>query len=120
MYRTRVGVDLAKEVTAKNNYSWDEGTWPDYQEVSNDAFIIAVDFGIKRNILRLLRKHAGKVMVVNAQISFDELMALNPDGVFLSRALRLCYQAYSTALTYQYANLWHLSWAPTPCIIRWL
>ena len=78
------GVDLAKEVTAKNKYSWDEGTWPDYQEVSNDAFIIAVDFGIKRNILRLLRKHVGKVMVVNAQISFDELMALNPDGVFLS------------------------------------
>ena len=78
------GLDLAKEVSTQNAFSWDEGTWPNYQEVKNEKLIVAVDFGVKKNILRLLRKHAGKVEVVNAQISFDELMKLKPDGVFLS------------------------------------
>ena len=78
------GLDLAKEVSTQNVFSWDEGTWPNYQDVKNEKLIIAVDFGVKKNILRLLRKHAGKVEVVNAQISFDELMKLKPDGVFLS------------------------------------
>ena len=78
------GLDLAKEVSTKNSFLWDEGTWPNYQEVKNEQLIVAVDFGIKRNILRLLRKHVGKVLVVNAEISFDELMELKPDGVFLS------------------------------------
>ena len=41
-------------------------------------------FGIKRNILRLLAEHVGKVTVVNAQTSFDDVMALSPDGIFLS------------------------------------
>ena len=78
------GLDLAKEVTTKNSFSWDEGTWPNYQMVKNERLIVAVDFGVKRNILRLLRKHVGKVQVVNAEVSFDELMELKPDGVFLS------------------------------------
>ena len=78
------GLDLAKEVSTKNSFSWDEGTWPNYQDVKNEQLIVAVDFGVKRNILRLLRKHVGKVRVVNAEISFDELMELKPDGVFLS------------------------------------
>ena len=78
------GLDLAKEVSTKNSFLWDEGTWPNYQEVKNEQLIVAVDFGVKRNILRLLRKHVGKVLVVNAEISFDELMELKPDGVFLS------------------------------------
>ena len=78
------GLDLAKEVSTQNAFSWDEGTWPNYQEVKNEKLIVAVDFGIKKNILRLLRKHVGKVKVVNAQIGFDELMKLKPDGVFLS------------------------------------
>ena len=78
------GLDLAKKVSTKNSYQWDEGTWPNFEEVSNDRQIVAIDFGIKKNILRLLKKHVGNVTVVNAQISFDELLALNPDGVFLS------------------------------------
>ena len=78
------GLDLAKEVTTKNSYQWDEGTWPNYQDVSSERQIVAIDFGIKKNILRLLKQHVGNVTVVNAQISFDELLALNPDGVFLS------------------------------------
>ena len=55
-----------------------------YQDVRSERLIVAIDFGVKKNILRLLRKHVGNVTVVNAQISFEELLALNPDGVFLS------------------------------------
>ena len=78
------GLDLAKEVSTSKAYAWEEGTWPNYQDMNTERLIVAVDFGIKKNILRLLSKHVGQVKVVNAQISFDELLALNPDGVFLS------------------------------------
>ena len=78
------GLDLAKEVSTSQAYAWEEGTWPNYQDINTERLIVAVDFGIKKNILRLLSKHVGQVKVVNAQISFDELLALNPDGVFLS------------------------------------
>jgi carbamoyl-phosphate synthase small subunit len=78
------GLDLAREVSTQDSFSWDEGTWPNYEDVNNTKFIVAVDFGVKKNILRLLRKHVGKVQVVNAQISFEDLIKLKPDGVFLS------------------------------------
>ena len=78
------GLDLAREVSTQDSFSWDEGTWPNYDNVNNTKFIVAVDFGVKKNILRLLRKHVGKVQVVNAQISFEDLIKLKPDGVFLS------------------------------------
>ena len=78
------GLDLAKEVSAQNSFTWDEGTWPNYEDVKNEKLIVAIDFGVKKNILRLLRKHVGKVQVVNAEIGFDELMQFKPDGVFLS------------------------------------
>ena len=78
------GLDLAKEVSTNKPFSWDEGTWPNYQDVKNEKLIVAIDFGVKKNILRLLRRHVGKVEVVNAQISFEDLMELKPDGVFLS------------------------------------
>lgn len=78
------GLDLAKEVSTLKAYAWEEGTWPNYQDINKERLIVAVDFGIKKNILRLLSKHVGQVKVVNAQISFEELIALNPDGVFLS------------------------------------
>ena len=78
------GLDLAKEVSTLKAYAWEEGTWPNYQDINKERLIVAVDFGIKKNILRLLSKHVGQVKVVNAHISFEELIALNPDGVFLS------------------------------------
>tara|TARA_Y100001936_G_scaffold156937_1_gene153144 strand:- start:4177 stop:5301 length:1125 start_codon:yes stop_codon:yes gene_type:complete len=78
------GLDLAKEVSAQNSFTWDEGTWPNYEDVKNEKLVVAIDFGVKKNILRLLRKHVGKVQVVNAEIGFDELMQFKPDGVFLS------------------------------------
>ena len=78
------GLDLAREVSTKNSFTWEEGTWPSIKEVKDDKLIVAIDFGVKKNILRLLRKHVGKVQVVNAQIGFEELMKRKPDGVFLS------------------------------------
>ena len=78
------GLDLAKEVSTSEKYIWEEGTWPDYKKTSSNINIVAYDFGIKRNILRLLAEHVGKVTVVNAQTSFDDVMALSPDGIFLS------------------------------------
>ena len=78
------GLDLAKEVSTSKQYVWEEGIWPDYKKSSSNLKIVAYDFGIKRNILRLLAEHVGKVTVVNAQTSFDDVMALSPDGIFLS------------------------------------
>jgi carbamoyl-phosphate synthase small subunit len=78
------GLDLAKEVSTEKTYLWEDGTWPNYKEVSNEKIIVAIDFGVKKNILRLLKKHVGNVTVVNAQITLDDILALNPDGVFLS------------------------------------
>ena len=78
------GMDLAKEVTTKNLYSWNEGVWPDYEESKSMLHIVAYDYGIKKNILRLLCEHVGKVTVVNARCSFDEVLKMNPDGIFLS------------------------------------
>ena len=78
------GLDLAQEVTTEKSFSWEEGTWPNFNEVKNDKLIVAIDFGVKKNILRLLRKHVGRVEVVNAKINFADLMQLKPEGVFLS------------------------------------
>lgn len=81
--------DLAKEVTCKKPYVWTEGVWQsshaEQQPLPKPAFhVVAVDFGIKRNILRLLAQHGCKVTVVPAQTSANDILALNPDGVFLS------------------------------------
>ncbi len=78
------GMDLAKEVTTKSLYSWNEGVWPDFKESKSKLHIVAYDYGIKKNILRLLSEHVGKVTVVNARCSFDEVLKMNPDGIFLS------------------------------------
>ena len=78
------GLDLAKEVSTQKSYTWDTGVWPEYNKTKGKHHIVAYDFGIKRNILRLLAEHVGKVTVVNAETSFDEVMAMSPDGIFLS------------------------------------
>lgn len=77
--RGLVGVDLVSGVTAKESYTWDEGCDPDHR-----FNIVAYDFGIKRNILRLLTSHSCKVTVVPAGTSAEEVLEMNPDGVFLS------------------------------------
>jgi len=81
------GLDLVKEVTCSEPYDWDEGTWrwnshPTRQE--GRFRVAAYDFGIKENILRLLVDSGAKVRVFPAFTSADEILAYDPDGVFLS------------------------------------
>jgi carbamoylphosphate synthase small subunit len=54
------GLDLAKEVSTQNAFSWDEGTWPNYQEVKNEKLIVAVDFGVKKKYLKTAKKTCRK------------------------------------------------------------
>jgi carbamoyl-phosphate synthase small subunit len=83
------GMDLAKVVCTDRAYQWNEGTnWSLEQGPRRRAgqrlHVVAYDFGIKRNILRLLADHGCRMTVVPAQTSADDVMALQPDGVFLS------------------------------------
>lgn len=81
------GMDLAKDVTCDTSYQWNEGIWDletGFQKPETVHKVVAVDFGAKRNILRCLA-HAGcDVTVVPASTSAEEILALKPDGVFLS------------------------------------
>lgn len=87
-----VGMDLAKEVTTRETYKWSEGTWDlatSYAEAElkdEDAkyHVVAYDFGVKRNILRLLSDRKCKLTVVPATTPAEDVLAMNPDGVFLS------------------------------------
>ncbi len=84
-----VGRDLVKEVTCQQPYSWDEGLWElgsGYLKPTEPARykVVAYDFGIKRNILRNLTTLGCDVTVVPAETSAEEVLAMNPDGVFLS------------------------------------
>jgi len=82
------GMDLAKEVTTAQAYEWTENVWKlgeGHSEASNlNKHVVAYDFGIKRNILRLLANRGCRVTVVPAKTPAAEVLALNPDGVFLS------------------------------------
>jgi carbamoyl-phosphate synthase small subunit len=82
------GMDLVPMVTSGQRFSWDETEWQwgkGYGRQENGAFhVVAIDYGIKRNILRLLAGTAGKVTVVPATTSAEDILALKPDGVFLS------------------------------------
>jgi len=85
------GMDLAKEVTVKSSYVWTEGSWqlnpatPRFSTAESAEFhIVAYDYGIKTNILRMLVDRGCHVTVVPAQTPASEVLALQPDGVFLS------------------------------------
>ena len=83
------GMDLAKVVTTKRPYQWNDGSHWDGEPVralrpQHRLNVVAYDFGIKRNILRLLADHGCRVTVVPAQTPAAEVLALNPDGIFLS------------------------------------
>jgi carbamoyl-phosphate synthase small subunit len=82
------GMDLAKEVTCRQTYSWDETRWRHdggYGRLETPRFhVVAVDYGAKRNILRLLASHGCRVTVVPATATAAEIHRHNPDGVFLS------------------------------------
>ena len=78
------GLDLAESVSTESDFEWQEGTWPEYQNTKIDYPIVAYDYGIKKNILRLLSENVGKVHVVNAKTPFEEILKLSPKGLFLS------------------------------------
>ena len=83
-----LGMDLAKVVSCAQPYEWTEGEWElgrDYQVENKFRFhVVAVDFGIKRNMLRKLVQRHCRVTVLPAQTTAEEILALQPDGVFLS------------------------------------
>ncbi|MTH99579.1 glutamine-hydrolyzing carbamoyl-phosphate synthase small subunit [Roseibium sp. RKSG952] len=82
------GMDLAKEVSATQTHPWSEGTWEwdkGYPDRDSSEFkVIALDFGVKRNILRLLNDAGCDVTVVPADTPADAILEQNPDGVFLA------------------------------------
>ena len=82
------GMDLAKVVTAQKPYEWSEGRWElgrGYRKIEQPRFhVVAYDYGIKRNILRMLAERGSRVTVVPAQFPAKEILRMKPDGVFLS------------------------------------
>jgi carbamoyl-phosphate synthase small subunit len=82
------GMDLAKVVSVRAPYQWNEGSIGREQarvlRPGSRLHVVAYDFGIKRNILRLLADHGCRITVVPAQTSAPDALALNPDGIFLS------------------------------------
>jgi len=87
-----VGRDLVREVTCKEPYDWSIGDWqlghgyrrPSDQELRDAPLVVAIDYGIKRNILHRLVATGFRVKVVPARTTADQILAHNPDGVFLS------------------------------------
>jgi carbamoyl-phosphate synthase small subunit len=83
-----VGMDLVPMVTTGQRYSWDETPWEwgkGYGRATDAKYnVVAIDYGVKRNILRLLAANGCKVTVVPATTSAGDILALKPDGVFLS------------------------------------
>jgi carbamoyl-phosphate synthase, small subunit len=82
------GMDLAKEVTVSHSYDWVEGSWELGKGHTTPAelpyHVVAYDFGAKLNILRMLVDRGCRLTVVPAKTSAEEVLALNPDGIFLS------------------------------------
>jgi carbamoyl-phosphate synthase small subunit len=81
------GADLAAQVSSQQSYDWQEGRWQWEDGFSNsDAahHVVALDYGVKKNILRCLSQAGCRVSVISADSSYDDVMALEPDGIFLS------------------------------------
>lgn len=83
------GAELAGEVTTDKDYRWSEGIWDQetnkYQKQNSGKYkVVAIDFGIKRNILRSLAQYGCDVHVVPANSNSEDILNMNPDGVFLS------------------------------------
>ena len=84
------GMDLAREVTVTETYQWTQGSWEwDKGHLDRSAddlpwHVVAYDFGVKRNILRMLVDRGCRLTVVPAQTPAADVLAMNPDGIFLS------------------------------------
>ena len=82
------GMDLAEEVSVTQQYQWTEGSWAlgeGHRPAAPEQFhVVAYDFGVKRNILRMLADRGCKLTIVPAQTPASDVLALKPDGIFLS------------------------------------
>ncbi|MES9941767.1 MAG: glutamine-hydrolyzing carbamoyl-phosphate synthase small subunit [Candidatus Thiodiazotropha sp. 6PLUC2] len=87
------GMDLAKEVTTETGYDWSQGTWsleeglPEAVSMDSEKLpyhVVAYDYGVKRNILRMLTDRGCRITVVPASTPAEDVLAMEPDGVFLS------------------------------------
>lgn len=87
------GLDLAKVVSVKEPYQWTQSEWklagadgkPGYGEQTSPVFhVVAFDFGVKKNILRMMAERGARITVVPAQTPAAEVLKLNPDGIFLA------------------------------------
>ncbi len=85
------GMDLAKEVTVKDSYQWRSGVWelatdshPERADADLPYHVVAYDYGVKQNILRMLVARGCRLTVVPAQTPASDVLAMQPDGVFLS------------------------------------
>jgi carbamoyl-phosphate synthase small subunit len=84
------GMDLAKVVSTKAQYAWTQGSWQlgagfrEFTAAELPFHVVAYDYGVKRNILRMLADRGCRLTVVPAQTSAADVLALNPDGIFLS------------------------------------
>ena len=84
------GMDLAREVTTRERFAWSEGVWElgaghaDLSAAQPSFNVVAYDFGVKRNILRILANLGCRLTVVPAQTPASEVLAMKPDGIFLS------------------------------------
>ena len=87
-FRGLKGTDLAKEVSTTEQYTWREGSWrlgEGHPSVDSFEFnVVAYDFGVKRNILRMLADRGCRLTIVPAMTPAAEILALDPDGIFLS------------------------------------
>ena len=83
------GMDLAKEVTTADSYQWADNVWnletnQPHENPEQKFHVVAYDYGVKRNILRMLVERGCKVTVVSAKTPASDVLAMSPDGVFLS------------------------------------
>lgn len=84
------GLDLAKEVCVEESYQWDQTSWDLVEGYSSQKqeqqkyHVVAYDFGVKKNILRMLADRGCRLTVVPAQTTAEDVLALKPDGIFLS------------------------------------
>ena len=108
------GMDLAREVSTSTPYEWIQGSWQlgsGFQKPASSDLpyhVVAYDFGAKRNILRMLVDRGCRLTVVPAQTPADEVLALKPDGVFLSNGPgdpEPCTYAIAATQTYLQKNL---------------
>ena len=115
------GMDLVPLVTSGQRFTWDETPWvweKGFGRQTDAEFnVVAIDYGIKRNILRLLAGEGCNVTVVPATTSAEDILAMKPDGVFLSNGPgdpaetgKYAVPVIHKVITSRHADVWHLPW----------